>query len=263
MAHSYSYIPTIIAHRANSLRRIKHFIFDRNVDGIEMDFVKSPLNGNVVLMHVSEDFLTKETIAKEEPMPSRRTAEYSLDIRYFANRVVSWITDTITQKQYEWKPRKYQLENVLKFVDEQLRKANRKMIVLIDLKSKDIDEEMIKVLQRIKVCNASIYISSKYHRELAKIKQCLPQVKVLASFDSEVINAPEYLKSLNMDGASVRAAFVDKDLINDLHRHGLIVAVWTVNDPRMAKHYADLGVDMIITDIPDYIRKALELNNEL
>ena len=263
MPHSYKRMPTIIAHRANSLRRIRHYILDSNVDGIEMDFVKSPINGNVVLMHISEDFLTKETIAKEEPMPSRRVAEYRLDIRYYANRVISWITDTLTHKQYEWKPRKYFLENVLRYVDEQLRKARRKMIVLVDLKSKDIHEKMTEALQKIKVHNASIYISSKYHRELAKIKQCMPQVKVLASFDSEVINAPEYLKSLNMDGASVRAAFVDKDLINDLHRHGLIIAVWTVNDPRMAKHYAKLGVDMIITDIPDHIKEVLKLNNEL
>jgi glycerophosphoryl diester phosphodiesterase len=43
-----------------------------------------------------------------------------------------------------------------------------------------------------------------------------------------------------------------------LARAGLVVNVWTVNDPREARDLAALGVDGIITDVPGEIRAALE-----
>lgn len=43
-----------------------------------------------------------------------------------------------------------------------------------------------------------------------------------------------------------------------LAERGLVVNVWTVNDPKEATDLANLGVDGIITDVPDTIRDALE-----
>jgi len=45
--------------------------------------------------------------------------------------------------------------------------------------------------------------------------------------------------------------------IDALRRRGLIVNIWTVNDPVEARDLADLGVDGIITDAPHRIREAL------
>ncbi len=255
------HIPVIVAHRANSRRRIKHYIFNSIVDAIEMDFVKSPTNGGIVLQHVDEDYVIRDFIIKNES-EFLDNVKLGFNVRYYAKKLKSWITDTLTHKRCNKKPRKYYLENILSFIDEQLRKANRNMTIIIDLKAKGVAKELAKTLTNTPIHNATIYISSKYHSELAKIKQLAPHVKVLASFDGEPVNVSEYLKSLDMDGASVRAAFVDKSLVNDLHKHGFVLAVWTVNDLGMARHLARLGVDMIITDIPEVIRKVLELDEE-
>lgn len=45
--------------------------------------------------------------------------------------------------------------------------------------------------------------------------------------------------------------------LDALRRRGLIVNVWTVNDPAEARDLAKLGVDGIITDAPGRIREAL------
>jgi len=48
------------------------------------------------------------------------------------------------------------------------------------------------------------------------------------------------------------------DLVRSLLARGLVVNVWTVNDPAEARDLAALGVDGIITDAPGEMRAALE-----
>ncbi len=50
---------------------------------------------------------------------------------------------------------------------------------------------------------------------------------------------------------------VDGARIEDAHGRGLAVKVWTVNDEDRMKHLIDLGVDGIITDYPDRLRRVL------
>lgn len=52
-------------------------------------------------------------------------------------------------------------------------------------------------------------------------------------------------------------AMTDADLIARAHDAGLEVNVWTVNDPAEIRRFADLGVDAIITDVPDVALAAL------
>lgn len=46
-------------------------------------------------------------------------------------------------------------------------------------------------------------------------------------------------------------------LVRDLHAHGLMVNVWTVNDPADMNRLLDWGVDGIITDRPDLLADIL------
>jgi glycerophosphoryl diester phosphodiesterase len=49
---------------------------------------------------------------------------------------------------------------------------------------------------------------------------------------------------------------VDADLISESHRLGLKVVVWTVNKPEDITRMIDIGVDGIISDRPDLLRKV-------
>ncbi|MCB0071686.1 MAG: hypothetical protein KDE20_09525 [Caldilineaceae bacterium] len=51
---------------------------------------------------------------------------------------------------------------------------------------------------------------------------------------------------------------VDAAYVDWAHARGLAVNTWTVNDPAEAQRLAALGVDVIMTDIPDAIRTSLE-----
>lgn len=51
---------------------------------------------------------------------------------------------------------------------------------------------------------------------------------------------------------------LDEKMILHAQRAGLKVYVWTVNDPEIARRFADIGVDGITTDTPGRIRAALQ-----
>ena len=50
---------------------------------------------------------------------------------------------------------------------------------------------------------------------------------------------------------------VDAELVDAAHANGLHVNVWTVDKPAEMQHLAALGVDAIITNVPDVAREAL------
>ncbi len=50
---------------------------------------------------------------------------------------------------------------------------------------------------------------------------------------------------------------IDRAQLDEAHRLGLTVVVWTVNEPARMGALIDLGVDGIITDYPDRLRRVL------
>ncbi|HEU4751078.1 MAG TPA: glycerophosphodiester phosphodiesterase family protein, partial [Acidimicrobiia bacterium] len=54
-----------------------------------------------------------------------------------------------------------------------------------------------------------------------------------------------------------RTALDNPTAVNDAIEAGLEVAVWTLNDPKIARDLAGMGVAAIITDDPGELRRAL------
>lgn len=254
--------PTIVAHRVNSRWKIRYYISSPVIDTIEIDVIKSPQNDNIVLQHMDEDEFVREFVINND--------HRSLYYDSLPRKIIYWITHRVYNGVKT--KRCHTLYDVFKLIEREIEKKKKKEMeegipekrvnVMIDLKAKGVADKLAEIIRSTKF-NGTIYITSKYHKELVKVKRLVPHVKVLASFDGEPINIAEYLGKIGVNGASVRAAFVDKDLVNELHRHGYIIAVWTVNDLEMAKYLANLGVDMIITDIPEIVKEELEKEEEL
>jgi glycerophosphoryl diester phosphodiesterase len=50
---------------------------------------------------------------------------------------------------------------------------------------------------------------------------------------------------------------VDAELVGRAHGLGLAVNTWTVNDPDRIRALRDLGVDAVVSDVPDEALAAL------
>ncbi len=53
-----------------------------------------------------------------------------------------------------------------------------------------------------------------------------------------------------VDGLSLQWELAQRHLVADAHRRGLIVMLWTINDPATLRHHARWPVDALITDFP-------------
>ena len=68
---------------------------------------------------------------------------------------------------------------------------------------------------------------------------------------------------LDVDFLSVSTGGVSRDLIARAHRAGKEVHVWTVNEPGQMNTMIHLGVDNILTDVPDVLVALLREREKL
>jgi glycerophosphoryl diester phosphodiesterase len=102
-------------------------------------------------------------------------------------------------------------------------------------------------------------VSSLNFRAVTEIKHSLPEVKT----GFIVFHALGDLSRMEADFLSMNAARATSRLVRELHRRGRQIHVWTVNDLNNALSMIELGVDNIITDYPDGVRRLLNAWNEL
>lgn len=72
-------------------------------------------------------------------------------------------------------------------------------------------------------------------------------------------NADSCLKALGFtpEVYSPNYQLIDKDVVDKLHKQGMKVIPWTVNEDRDIRRVAEMGVDGIISDYPDKVLKLL------
>ena len=64
----------------------------------------------------------------------------------------------------------------------------------------------------------------------------------------------------NLDGLDIFASdIINKEFVNKVKSAGLLLYVWTVNDPAKAKYLIDIGVDGITTDRAHWLKEKLSL----
>ena len=102
-------------------------------------------------------------------------------------------------------------------------------------------------------------VSSLNFQALTEIKQAFPTLKT----GFIVLQAVGNLSRMEVDFLSISASRVTPRLVRDVHRQGDKVHVWTVNDLNNVISMIEMGVDNIITDYPQKLRRFLEAWNSL
>ncbi len=98
------------------------------------------------------------------------------------------------------------------------------------------------------------FVSSFNHHELFTFHQLLPDVQTGALLEGIPFHYAAFAEDIGATHIVLYLYAVNKEFIEDAHKRGLQVFVYTVNDPNEMKLLVDMGVDGIITNYPDRIK---------
>lgn len=138
--------------------------------------------------------------------------------------------------------------------------ADTNLLINLEIKNlpyyhKGIEERVIRSVHDHDMLDR-IVISSFDHYALAETARLEPSMKLGVLFSTRVIDPWDYAGRLPFDVYSLHPhySFVDEAYIRQSHAHGYKVYPYTVNEAEWAKPLAEVGLDGVITNVPDRFR---------
>ncbi|ANP76195.1 glycerophosphoryl diester phosphodiesterase [Vibrio crassostreae 9CS106] len=112
-------------------------------------------------------------------------------------------------------------------------------------------ETVIALIEQKQFSIEKLLISSFKKEALSLCQQMMPEVK--RGFICEVWNdfSLESLQSLDLYSIHIDHRILDEKIAKAIKASGAVLKIWTLNDPQLAAKYFNLGVDNIITDVPN------------
>ncbi len=232
----------VVAHRGasgyapeNTLSAMKKAM-EMNAEMSELD-VQETADGEIILLH---DGTLKRTAGVDGNIWETNYADLKgLDVG-------SWFSE-----EYKNEP--------IPTMKEVIDLVKGKMKINIELKTnkheKMLAERTLKIVEANNFLDQVVFTSFKF-AEADKIRELNSKAKVGYIFsklpkDIDVFTA-------DVDLLSAKYKIVDAEFVRKAKENGKEVAVWTVNKPEDMKRMIELGVDAIITNYPDVLRKLLD-----
>lgn len=244
----------IIAHRGashdapeNSLSAFKLAI-EQEADGFEADFYLTS-DGKIACFHDKD---TKRIAGKKLIVVKTPLAELQkLDVG-------SW-------KDPQWKGER------MPTLKDALDAVPADKLIFIELKSgAEVVEPMAKVIEASSLKPEQMIVISFDAEAIAASKKRLPKLKALwlsgykkqkdGSFKPQAEEVIATLNRIKADGfnSEAKPEHFDEAFIQQLREAGYgEFGVWTVDDPKVAEFYKDLGVWAITTNRPGWLREQL------
>ena len=98
---------------------------------------------------------------------------------------------------------------------------------------------------------AHFMISSFNHYELKIFNDLNPEVRIGALITGIPIGYAEFAEKVNASSVNLCIEFINQEFVDDAHKRGLQVYVWTVNDEDDIATMKALGVDGMFSNFPD------------
>lgn len=216
------------------------YAVELGADGVELD-IQLTKDGELVVCHDEEIDRTsnKEGFVKDYTLEELKSFDFSYQFPELGK------VDIPTMKE----------------VFELLKPTN--MIINIELKTgvfdyEGIEEKIIQLTKEEGFEDRVIY-SSFNHYSILRIQQLDPSAKTAFLYCDGTLDMPEYGRNNHVD--ALHPAFYNlkyPEYMQKCKEYGLDVNVWTVNEDYIAKMCLEYGVNALITNYPDKIRKLIE-----
>ncbi len=94
-------------------------------------------------------------------------------------------------------------------------------------------------------------VSSFNHRELQRFSRLAPAIRTGANISAPPLYSAKFAEGLTVYSLHVRASSVTRAFVEDAHRRGFKVFVFTINHEKELKTMQSIGIDGIFTNYPE------------
>ena len=214
----------------NTIESVKKAV-ELNVDGIEIDVFKSK-TGELVVYH--DPFLSRLSNS------NAFIEQISLDSIKKIELIGGYFIPT--------------LKEIVDIIPE-------KIFLNIELKGQDTAFETNKIIiNYLNTYNfpvSKFIISSFRWDELKKIRSFNKDIPIAILVDSlyKIDDAIKLAKQINAVALNPNKEFITKEIVNKIQSKNIKVYPYTINTPRNIRKMRSMGVDAIITDYPERIKR--------
>lgn len=232
----------VVAHRGasgyapeNTLSAMEKAI-EMNAEMSELD-VQETADGEIIILH--DGTLTRTSGVEKNIWETNYADLKGLDVG-------SWFSE-----EYKDEP--------IPTLQEVINLVKGKMKLNIELKTnkheKMLAERTLRIVEANNFLDQVVFTSFKF-AEADKIRELNPKAKIGYIFSKLPKNFDVF--SADVDLLSTKYKIVDAEFVKKAKENDKEVAVWTVNKPEDMRRMIELGVDAIITNYPDVLKKILD-----
>ncbi len=226
--------PFIIGHRGcayepeNTLSSIKRAI-ELGVDGVEID-VRRCKSSEIVVIH--DDKVD-------------RTANGRGYVKDFNLKDLKKLNVNGTEKIPT-------LEEIIDFIRNFNYKNKKSIKLVVELKEKGLEEDVIKTIKKYSMVGNTIIISF-YHQLIKNIKKLNSKINAGILFVGNPVDAVSLAKDADAELLFPNFNFVDRGFAENARKNKLKVFVWNIDDVENLKKMLELNVDGVGSNRPDVL----------
>lgn len=122
----------------------------------------------------------------------------------------------------------------------------------IEIKGKGSAGEVARILNREIHIKGRSYddflVSSFDHSELFRFREQFPQVRISPIVSCHPLSLASWAEEMGAWSLNMKREYVSREIVEDAHRRGLKLLIFTVNLPEELEKMRALGVDGVFTD---------------
>jgi len=138
-------------------------------------------------------------------------------------------------------------------LDEVLDAVGGRAELVVELKGAETAAPVATLLRARGPAADDVVVSSFDHVQLARMRALLPEVRRGALVGGVPLGYAAFARDLGAHSVHMSAEFLRAPFVDDAHRRGMVVWVYTVNRRDDAERARALGVDGVFSDVPDEI----------
>lgn len=151
------------------------------------------------------------------------------------------------------------IPNIDEFLDYVM---DKNLLINLELKNdmipySELEKKVIDKVYEFGV-EKNVILSSFNHYSMIRVKEYDKNIKTGLLYTAILYKAHEYIKTVGADALHpLFSSVMNKKIVTDIKKNGIMINAYTVNEKEYMERLIELGIDGIITNYPNKLKKIL------